>query len=138
MYTIGNGKDTRQEYVSSESKRVANQYRALLKKNDRYAWILDDLLLTDEVTTIASLTPLRMELKIWNLSNLDENGVPQCLRTIELFQKMEEEVITSFFVSEEEEMILLGSENGHVFYLQVFIIILYKFREMCCELVLRC
>ena len=63
---------------------------------------------------------MRMELKVWNLANTNENGVPQCLRTIEIFQKLEEEVITSFYVSEDEEMILFGSEKGHVFYLQVF------------------
>lgn len=109
----------RPEYVSSESKKVANHHRSLLQKNDRYSWILDDLLLTEEVTILESVTPLRLELKVWNLSNIDETGSPQCLKTIELFQKLEEEGITSFFVSEEEEMILLGSERGHIFYFQV-------------------
>lgn len=82
------------------------------------------MLLTDEVTCIESLTPMRMELKVWNLANTNENGVPQCLRTIEIFQKLEEEVITSFYVSEDEEMILFGSEKGHVFYLQVFFLLI--------------
>ena len=126
LITIGNCKDIRVEHVANESKKVANQYRSNLLKNDRYSWILDDFYLSDEVMHIESLTPLRSELKVWNLSSRDENGAPQCLRTIQLFQRMEEEVITSFSVSEEEEMILFGSEKGHVFYIQVCSLKLYS------------
>lgn len=49
---------------------------------------------------------------------LDENGIPQCIRTIRLFDHMEEEIITSFAVYEPEELILFGCENGRVFYNQ--------------------
>ena len=49
---------------------------------------------------------------------LDESGIPQCIRTIRLFDHMEEEIITSFAVYEPEELILFGCENGRVFYNQ--------------------
>ena len=110
--------DLRSEHVVNESKKSANHYRSLLQRNDSYSLTLDTMMLSDEVVRMESMTPLPMELKVWKLSTADR--MPQCLRTITLFQKIEEENITSYYVCEEEEMILLGSEKGHIFYLQVF------------------
>ena len=105
LYSVGDCVDCRPEYVASESRRVANQYRAQLQKSDRYSWILEDLLLNSVVQAESSDTELHASLKVWNTRNLDENGNPQCIRTIYLFQHMEEEVITSFAVNEEEELL---------------------------------
>ena len=118
LYTFGNCKDLRSEHVVNESKKSANHYRSLLQRNDSFSLTLDTMMLSDEVVRMESMTPLPMELKVWKLSTADR--MPQCLRTITLFQKIEEENITSYYVCEEEEMILLGSEKGHIFYLQVF------------------
>ena len=98
---------------------MANQFRSNLKKNDRFSWILDDLLLNSVVEPESSAVKCRSVLKVWNLSMTDENGTPRCVRTIPLFNQMEEEVITAFAVGEEEEMLLFGTEQGHVFYFQV-------------------
>lgn len=102
---------------------MANQFRSTLKKNERYSWILDDLLLNNIVEAESSATEYRAVLKVWNLSAMDENGAPKCVRTVPLFRQMQEEVITTFVVGEEEEILLFGTELGHVFYLQVRIVL---------------
>ena len=82
LYSVGDCVDCRPEYVASESRRVANQYRAQLQKSDRYSWILEDLLLNSVVQAESSDTELHDSLKEWNTRNLDENVNPQCIRTI--------------------------------------------------------
>ena len=53
---------------------MANQFRSNLKKNDRFSWILDDLLLNSVVEPESSAVKCRSVLKVWNLSMTDENG----------------------------------------------------------------
>ena len=102
----------------AESKRVANQFREQLRKDDRYSWILEDLLLPDAVQSDVTDSQFHATLKVWNVANVDENGNPQCLRTVPLFHQMEEECITCFTVSEENDLFLFGCRNGRVFFYQ--------------------
>ena len=102
----------------AESKRVANQCREQLRKDVRYSWILDDLLLPSTVQSESEDTPFHATLKVWNVANVDENGNPQCIRTVQLFHQMEEECITCFAVSEENDLFLFGCRNGRVFFYQ--------------------
>lgn len=98
---------------------MANDYRAYLNKNDHYSFILEDLLLGGAVKVDSPDVVHRAVLKVWNLSILDGNGAPRCIRTVPLLQHMEEEDISVFWVSEDEQLLLFGCDNGRIFYLHV-------------------
>lgn len=119
LYTIGNGKDLRPDYAISESHKVVNDYRAYLSNNDHYSFILEDLFIGETVKTEPADVVHSYVLKVWNLSKMEINGVPQCVRTIQLFERMEEQDITVFSVGEEEQLLLFGCSNGRIFYVQV-------------------
>ena len=118
MYSIGDCTDYRPDYLVTESRRVANYYREQLRKDDRYSWILDDLLLSDKVKEVPKNITLHATLKVWDMNAIDDQGIPQCIRTIRLFDRMEEEIITSFAVCEVEELAIFGCANGRIFYRQ--------------------
>lgn len=53
-------------------------------------------------------------LKLWLMDKLDENGVPLCIRSFKLFEKVEEEIITSLAVDEKNNFIAFGCQSGNI------------------------
>ena len=54
-------------------------------------------------------------LKLWLLDSFDENGVPLCLRSMKLFEKIEEETLTTLAVNEPSHLLLFGCASGRIY-----------------------
>lgn len=83
--------------------------------------MLEDLHIPPTFTN--ALTTKEATLKLWLLDKIDENGQPLCLRSIPLFEKMEEETITCLSVDELNNLIVFGCSSGHIYTLQVMMML---------------
>lgn len=54
-------------------------------------------------------------LKLWLMDKMDEKGTPLCLRTFKLFEKVEEEIITTLAVNEKSNIIAFGCQSGNIY-----------------------
>ena len=79
--------------------------------------MLEDLHIPSTLTS--NLTTKDATLKLWLLDKMDENGQPLLLRSLTLFEKVDEETITSLAIDEENQLIVFGCSTGHVYYIRV-------------------
>lgn len=124
LLTIGNGIDYRDTETVSVSRNLASRFRSNLNANETYKWMLEDLHIP--ATMANSVISKDATLKLWLLDKIDENGQPLCLRSITLFDKIDEETITSLSVDETAQFITFGCSSGHIYYLHVLIVYYYN------------
>lgn len=117
LLTIGDGTDYRDGESVSVSRNLVTRFRSNLNSNETYKWMLEDLHIPP--TLSASLSAEDATMKVWLLDKMDEHGQPLCLRSIPLFEKMDEETITTLAVDESAQFIVFGCSSGHVYYLHV-------------------
>ena len=109
--------DLRTTEEIEKSCSVANQYRKSLYSNTKYEYLMKDL------GVMPSISPcdgsFSNEVKIWRISDMDEDRNPICVRSFQLFSDASPEIITALAVSEENELIALGCKSGSVYCLKV-------------------
>ena len=115
LLTIGDGKDYRSPEDVTVSRNLAKRFRSSMDSNETYRWMLEDLHINPVMQDSFSLD--NSTLKLWLLDSIDENGVPLCLRSVKLFEKIDEETLTTLCVNEESQLLAFGCANGHVYYL---------------------
>lgn len=98
------------------SRNLASRFRSTLKSNDSYKWMLDDLKIQESFTPYFSMK--NATIKLFLLDTVDENGNPLCVRSFKIFDKIDEQTITSLVVDEANQLIVFGCESGDVFLLQ--------------------
>ena len=89
------------------------RFRKNLHSNEDYNWMLEDLHIKGGIED--SFPTKNATLKLWLMDKMDENGTPLCLRTFKLFDKVEEEIITTLTVNEKSNIIALGCQSGNVY-----------------------
>lgn len=117
LLTIGNGIENRSQEDVMVSRNLSTRFRTALSSNETYKWMLDDLHIPASFQD--SMGAKEATLKLWLLDKMDSEGKPLCLRPIPLFEKLDEETITSFSVNEDAMLYLFGCQSGAVYYFQV-------------------
>ena len=116
LLTIGDGVDYRTKEAMSVSRNLATRFRNNLLSNETYKWMLDDLHIKE---TMDDYFPMKnATLKLWLLDKTNEDGSPLCIRSFKIFEKIDEETITSLAVDESNQLIALGCESGDIFLIQ--------------------
>lgn len=116
LLTIGDGTDFRSVEEMQVSRNLASRFRSTLKSNDSYKWMLDDLKIQESFAPYFSMK--NATLKLFLLDTVDENGNPLCVRSFKIFDKIDEQTITSLLVDETNQLIVFGCESGDVFLIQ--------------------
>ena len=109
--------DHRSQEDVSVSKDLASRFRSSLSSNETYKWMLEDLHIPS--TFVNSSGAKEATLKLWLLDKMDAEGKPLCIRSIPLFEKLDEETISSFTVDEELLLFFFGCQSGAVYYFHV-------------------
>ena len=117
LLTIGNGFEHRPQEDVVVSRNLATRFRSALSNNETYKWMLDDLHIPASFQD--SMGTKEATLKLWLLDKTDGEGKPLCLRSIPLFEKLDEETITSFSVNEDAMLYLFGCQSGTIYSFQV-------------------
>lgn len=108
--------DHRTKESMNVSRNLATRFRNNLLSNETYKWMLDDLHIKE---SIDEYFPMKnATLKLWLLDKMDEDGNPLCIRSFKIFEKIEEDTITSLAVDESNQLIALGCESGDIFLIQ--------------------
>lgn len=79
---------------------------------------MDKLLL--HIPYLQSSMPANAQLKIWKLDQPEKDGY-YCLKTIKIFEKIPEQVITSMSVTEDLSSVALGLGDGQIILIRVYI-----------------
>ena len=113
LLTIGDGTDCRSTEDIQFSRNLAKRFRSNLQSNETYNWMLSDLHINPNMQDSFSMG--NATLKLWLLDSFDENGVPLCLRSMKLFEKIEEETLTTLAVNEPSHLLLFGCASGRIY-----------------------
>ena len=113
LLTIGDGTDYRSTEDIQFSRNLAKRFRSNLQSNETYNWMLTDLHINPTMQDFFSMG--NATLKLWLLDSFDENGMPLCLRSMKLFEKIEEETLTTLAVHEASHLILFGCVSGRIY-----------------------
>lgn len=116
LLTIGDGVDYRTKEAMSISRNLATRFRNSLISNETYKWMLDDLHIKEAMDDYFPMK--NATLKLWLLDKMNEDGSPLCIRSFKIFEKIDEETITSIAVDESNQLIALGCESGDIFLIQ--------------------
>ena len=117
LLTVGNGIENRSEEDVMVSRNLSTRFRTALSSNETYKWMLEDLHIPSSFQD--SMGAKEATLKLWLLDKMDSEGKPLCLRSSPLFEKLDEETITSFSVNEDAMLYLFGCQSGAIYYFQV-------------------
>lgn len=113
LLTIGDGNDCRSTEDIQFSRNLAKRFRSNLQSNETYNWMLSDLHINPAMQDFFSMG--NATLKLWLLDSFDENGMPLCLRSMKLFEKIEEETLTTLAVNESSHLLFFGCTSGRIY-----------------------
>lgn len=85
--------------------------------NPKYEPMMKELGLSPSISP--SKTPLGNEVKVWRMNSLNEDKIPICALSFQLFPSSSMEIVTSMAVNEENEIIALGCQSGYIYYMKV-------------------
>ena len=71
---------------------MSNKIRSSLYANPTYDWMVKDLGLSPAVSPAGELSAT--EMKLWRMSSTTENGIPEPIRTFQLFSTPSNEIVT--------------------------------------------
>ena len=95
---------------------MSNKIRSSLYANPTYDWMVKDLGLSPAVSPAGELSAT--EMKLWRMSSTTENGIPEPIRTFQLFSTPSNEIVTCISVNEENDLVVLGCKSGSIYYIQ--------------------
>lgn len=72
--------------------------------------MVKDLGLSPAVSPAGELSAT--EMKLWRMSSTTENGIPEPIRTFQLFSTPSNEIVTCISVNEENDLVVLGCKSG--------------------------
>lgn len=100
---------------------MCNKIRSSLYANPTYDWMVKDLGLSSSVSPAGELSST--EMKLWRMSSTSEKGIPEHIRTFQLFSSPSREIVTCISVNEESDLLVLGCKSGSIYYIQENILI---------------
>lgn len=72
---------------------------------------------------LQSSMPANAQLKIWKLDQPEKEGY-YCMKSIKIFEKIPEQVITSMSVTEDLSSVALGLGDGQIIIIRVYLLLL--------------